>query len=97
MKNCIILKMILILFAGFVLTFALAACSDDDDVVVLKNIVETARDDGRFTTLVTALQAADLAGTLSGEGPFTVSPPPPKKSKNTIENPLIRYCCWLLC
>ena len=39
------------------------------------NIVETAVADGRFTTLVTAVQAADLAETLSGEGPFTVFAP----------------------
>lgn len=38
-------------------------------------IVELAQDDGRFETLVTALQAADLAETLQGEGPFTVFAP----------------------
>jgi transforming growth factor-beta-induced protein len=38
-------------------------------------IVEVAQDDGRFETLVAALQAADLAGTLQGEGPFTVFAP----------------------
>jgi uncharacterized surface protein with fasciclin (FAS1) repeats len=31
--------------------------------------------DGRFTTLVAALQAAKLDGTLSGPGPFTVFAP----------------------
>lgn len=40
-----------------------------------KNIVETAAADGRFTTLVTAVQAAGLADTLSGPGPFTVFAP----------------------
>jgi len=40
-----------------------------------KNIVETAVADGRFTTLVAAVQAAGLAGTLSGPGPFTVFAP----------------------
>ena len=39
------------------------------------SIVDIAVADGRFTTLVAALQAADLAGTLSGEGPFTVFAP----------------------
>ncbi len=38
-------------------------------------IVDIAVADGRFKTLVAALQAADLAGTLSGEGPFTVFAP----------------------
>jgi transforming growth factor-beta-induced protein len=40
-----------------------------------KNIVETAVADGRFTTLVAAVQAANLTGTLSGPGPFTVFAP----------------------
>lgn len=42
---------------------------------VAKNIVETAAADGRFTTLVAAVQAANLTGTLSGTGPFTVFAP----------------------
>ena len=41
----------------------------------MKNIVETAEADGRFTTLVTALKAAQLDGNLSGPGPFTVFAP----------------------
>jgi uncharacterized surface protein with fasciclin (FAS1) repeats len=41
----------------------------------MKNIVETAVADGRFTTLVAAVQAAGLADTLSGQGPFTVFAP----------------------
>jgi transforming growth factor-beta-induced protein len=40
-----------------------------------RNIVEIAAEDGRFTTLVAAVQAAGLAETLSGEGPFTVFAP----------------------
>lgn len=40
-----------------------------------KTIVDVAVEDGRFTTLVTAVQAADLVETLSGEGPFTVFAP----------------------
>ncbi|GAB4578578.1 MAG: hypothetical protein Fur0022_13130 [Anaerolineales bacterium] len=39
------------------------------------DIVDTAIADGRFTTLVAAVQAAGLAETLSGEGPFTVFAP----------------------
>ena len=38
-------------------------------------IVEVASADDRFSTLVTALQAADLVETLEGEGPFTVFAP----------------------
>jgi uncharacterized surface protein with fasciclin (FAS1) repeats len=41
-----------------------------------QSIVDIAVADGRFETLVTALQAADLAETLSGEGPSPSLPPP---------------------
>ncbi len=40
-----------------------------------KTIVDIAVEDGRFTTLVTALQEAGLVETLQGEGPFTVFAP----------------------
>ncbi len=39
------------------------------------DIVDTAVADGRFTTLVAAVQAAGLVDTLKGEGPFTVFAP----------------------
>ncbi|MBZ0297929.1 MAG: fasciclin domain-containing protein [Anaerolineae bacterium] len=39
------------------------------------SIVDIAVNDGRFTTLVAAVQAAGLAETLAGEGPFTVFAP----------------------
>lgn len=42
---------------------------------MLKDIVDTAVADGRFTTLVTAVTAAELVDTLKGEGPFTVFAP----------------------
>lgn len=38
-------------------------------------IVDVAVDNGSFTTLVAAVQAADLVDTLSGDGPFTVFAP----------------------
>ena len=41
----------------------------------LGTIAEIAAADGRFGTLVAALQAADLVETLNGEGPFTVFAP----------------------
>ena len=42
-----------------------------------KNIVQVAREAGSFSTLLAALEAADLVGTLSGQGkgPFTVFAP----------------------
>lgn len=39
------------------------------------DIVDTAVADGRFTTLVAAVTAAELVDTLKGEGPFTVFAP----------------------
>jgi len=40
-----------------------------------KNIVETAREAGSFTTLLAAVDAAGLGDTLAGGGPFTVFAP----------------------
>ena len=40
-----------------------------------KDIVDTAISAGNFTTLVKALQTADLVKTLKGNGPFTVFAP----------------------
>lgn len=69
---------------------ALGACSSDDDsdssatttmapdttmAPAEKNIVETAAGNEDFSTLVKAVQAAGLAETLSGPGPFTVFAP----------------------
>ena len=48
----------------------------------MKTIVETAVADGRFTTLVAAVQAAKLDGALSGPGPFTVFAPTDDAFKN---------------
>lgn len=49
---------------------AQASASEQPDTVV-----DVAAGDGSFSTLVTAVDAAGLAGTLSGDGPFTVFAP----------------------
>jgi len=41
----------------------------------MKDIVDIAVEDGRFTTLVAAVEAAGLVDTLKSEGPFTVFAP----------------------
>lgn len=51
-------------------TAAYAGCGTCD-----KTIVENAKEAGTFKTLVAAVTEADLAATLSGEGPFTVFAP----------------------
>jgi uncharacterized surface protein with fasciclin (FAS1) repeats len=69
----------------------LGACSDDSDdtttappttavapsttVAAAETIVDIAAGNDDFSTLVSAVQAADLSETLSGEGPFTVFAP----------------------
>jgi len=56
----------------------------------MKNIVEIAVGDKRFTTLVTAVKAASLVETLQGKGPFTVFAPTDDAFKKlpagTVEN-----------
>jgi len=47
----------------------------EDSMEVTKTIVDIAVEDGRFGTLVTALQTAGLVDTLAGNGPFTVFAP----------------------
>ncbi len=44
-------------------------------VLTPPSVVDLAVNDGRFTELVSALTSADLVGTLSGDGPFTVFAP----------------------
>lgn len=39
------------------------------------DIIGVAQSDANFSTLVTAINAADLGGTLSGDGPYTVFAP----------------------
>ncbi|WP_145194955.1 fasciclin domain-containing protein [Planctomycetes bacterium Poly30] len=57
--------------------------------VAEKTIVETAVENGNFKTLASLLGAAELAGALSGEGPFTVLAPTDaafaKLPKETVE------------
>ncbi|MEM1033725.1 MAG: fasciclin domain-containing protein [Myxococcota bacterium] len=48
---------------------------DGGDTAATKDIVDTAIDAGSFTTLVKAVQAAELVDTLKGDGPFTVFAP----------------------
>lgn len=47
----------------------------EEEAMMKKNIVEIAAADDNFSTLVTAVTAADLGATLSGDGPFTLFAP----------------------
>lgn len=53
------------------ISLALPACASSGS----KDIVDTAVAAGSFETLAAALSAADLVGTLKGDGPFTVFAP----------------------
>jgi uncharacterized surface protein with fasciclin (FAS1) repeats len=54
---------------------AVATTAQAQDAKPTKDIVETAVAAGSFKTLVAAVQAAGLAETLKGKGPFTVFAP----------------------
>lgn len=56
-------------------TFILLLISQTAFAQAKKDIVQTAVSVDDFSTLVTALKAADLVGALQGEGPFTVFAP----------------------
>ncbi|MCC5931989.1 MAG: fasciclin domain-containing protein [Cyclobacteriaceae bacterium] len=58
--------------------FVLTGCNDDDDngpMTPTQNIVQLATANPNLSTLVTAINAAGLGSTLSGQGPFTVFAP----------------------
>ena len=61
--------------AGLALAAAPAAAHNHNKTARAKTVVEVAVGNADFSTLVTAVKAADLATTLSGKGPFTVFAP----------------------
>ena len=77
-----ILNKYLFLLTALLVVMALVACGDDNnnskkDKGPTMNIGETLEADGeeRFTTLLAAIEAAELSDDLVGEGPFTVFAP----------------------
>ncbi|CAN5517776.1 hypothetical protein BH23BAC1_BH23BAC1_15160 [soil metagenome] len=68
-------QILLILF----ITGLISSCNNDDDdvpgVTPPQNIIEVASSNDNFSTLVAAIQKAELAEVLSGTGPFTVFAP----------------------
>lgn len=77
-KNAVFLSFMTL---GTMGTLALTGCSESDDPVssqeqvAEKSIAEIAAADESFSTLVAALEAAELTATLAGEGNFTVFAP----------------------
>lgn len=72
MRTAMVLILTMIGAAG---AFATGIQEADTEPMERPTIVEIAAEDGRFNTLVAALEAADLVDTLSGDGPFTVFAP----------------------
>ena len=70
MRKYIIIVVLLALGAAFLLPAGAAHAQG-----VEQDIVAIASSDPQFSTIVAALQAADLVETLQGEGPFTVFAP----------------------
>ena len=80
-------KLLALLLLIPAMTLGVAACSSDDSesdtadtatempAETDQNIVQVAAATPDLSTLVTALEAADLVSTLEGEGPFTVFAP----------------------
>lgn len=68
------ISFLLALVFAFVPMMATADAHKDGEMAE-QTIVDIAAGSDQFTTLVTALKAADLAETLQGEGPFTVFAP----------------------
>ncbi|MGF1640482.1 MAG: fasciclin domain-containing protein [Rhodospirillales bacterium] len=73
-----------------IVAVGLAGCASPASKPAPQNIVDTAAGAGNFKTLVAAVQAAGLEGTLRGEGPFTVFAPTDdafaKLPKGTVDN-----------
>lgn len=63
------------LISTAILAVAATTTAYADNQGVQGDIVDTAVAAGQFNTLAAALEAADLASTLKGEGPFTVFAP----------------------
>ncbi len=90
------------LMVGLLATLVLAACAPVatpapvttpmpfEPTAAPQTIVDIAAADGRFTTLVAAMEAAGLVETLKREGPFTVYAPTDdafaKFPAGTVEN-----------
>ncbi len=64
-----------LLSVAVALALTFTACNDSDDTPAAKDIVDVALADPQFSTLVAALQKAELVQTLKGAGPFTVFAP----------------------
>ena len=75
MKPLILSRSFSLTALAVLLVSSLFVSCQKDETPKVKNIVETALADPQFSTLVAALNKAELTSTLSGAGPFTVFAP----------------------
>ena len=68
------MRKLMVLILGISLSFTLFAAGEFE-IDNAMSIVDVAAEDGSFTTLIAALEAAGLDETLRGDGPFTVFAP----------------------
>ncbi|WP_170004904.1 fasciclin domain-containing protein [Pseudopontixanthobacter vadosimaris] len=99
------MKLLALPLAASALALAACSSEPADDTIIVDDtaavdtmetagtapdIVGVAQSDANFSTLVTAIDAADLGGTLSGAGPYTVFAPTnsafEKLSAGTLDN-----------
>lgn len=75
MKKYVAVALCLLLAASIVNCSKKQEAAKEEALTTPGDIVEVAMADGRFGTLVKAIEAAGLVETLKGEGPFTVFAP----------------------
>jgi uncharacterized surface protein with fasciclin (FAS1) repeats len=75
MKKSLTVALCLLLCASFLYCSKKEEAPKGEAATTPGDIVEIATADGRFTTLVKAVEAAGLVETLKGPGPFTVFAP----------------------
>lgn len=81
MRKLSVYTVLLALVAALALPTGLAVRAQEDQ----PDIVDIAVADGRFTTLVAAVQAAGLVDTLKSDGPFTVFAPTDAAFANVLD------------
>jgi len=81
----------LLMVIGLVAMMGLTACEEEEEKDEImeteeETIVDIASSDDSYSTLVQALEKADLASTLKGDGPFTVFAPTNEAFENLLDD-----------
>ncbi|MFP4620882.1 MAG: fasciclin domain-containing protein [Bacteroidales bacterium] len=78
----------LFMVIGLVAMIGFTSCEEEDEIMETEEetIVDIASSDDNYSILVQALEKADLASTLQGDGPFTVFAPTNAALENLLED-----------